>query len=403
MKTKSIYLVPALSLAALSPLSAQSTAVDKSAANYKTGPFSDYSNIIKKVITAVAEDDLPEGLTTEKLLDATGLGNIKTYEQSSTPDGNEWINKIYLNNGGKHSGALKLLSETKHNTFSVAEMSPAGTDFALQFGLNLKSAKSTIEALMKTGAPESEIEDFKKGMSEEVPMLGLTTSELLQKLDLRCNLALDLDPNEKLPTPIGALGKPNLVLRFDGITWIWDKVGGMMIGQTGLPFAKAEKDGVTSYSLPTEMAAQSMGYSPKIRVDFAKDQIWIASSPDFLNKCTNSKDTLAASPAYKTTMTGLPIKGQLLTYMSKDFANFLTTTIEGLKKQTMLEAANDTTKSQVDFVLKQLGNVQKGAAQVVSIDSKGVFIAERNVQNIDQQMTEMNKAIEQIKKAALTP
>ena len=84
MKIKHTHLLPAITLAALTPVMAQSTGVDKSAANYKEGKFSDYLEIAEKAMAANA-DDLPEELTSRDLFSALGFENIKSYAQSSTP------------------------------------------------------------------------------------------------------------------------------------------------------------------------------------------------------------------------------------------------------------------------------------------------------------------------------
>ena len=122
MKIKHTHLLPAITLAALTPVMAQSTGVDKSAANYKEGKFSDYLEIAEKAMAENA-DDLPEELTSRDLFSALGFENIKSYAQSSTPQGTEWINKIRLNNGGKNEGALKLLLDTEHKGLSVPTIS----------------------------------------------------------------------------------------------------------------------------------------------------------------------------------------------------------------------------------------------------------------------------------------
>ena len=387
MKTKYTHLVPALTLAALTPVMAQSTGVDKSAANYKEGKFTDYLEIAEKAIEAKA-DELPEGFTSRDIFKAIGLGNITTYAQSSTPQGTEWINKIRLNNGGKNEGALKLLLDSKHKGLSVPTMAPAGTDLALQFSLNLSSLEPLITGVMETAASDEDKAEFKAEMAKPVPMMEMSNSELLKKLDIRLNIALDLDPTEQLPTPIGAFDKPNLVIRIDGAAWAWAKVGAQLIGSTGLPFAKAEANGVTTYSLPAEVTAKFMGYSPVLSVDSAKDQIWIASSPEFLTKSSSGKDTLAQSAAYKATMAGLPNDGVSMTYVSKDFADFLTKTLGTFKKKGMLEGAGEEGNEQIDSALEQLAKVKTGIASVLTSDEKGILISQRSVQNIEQEMAE---------------
>ncbi len=387
MKTKYTHLLPALTLAALTPVMAQSTGIDKSAANYKEGKFTDYLEIAEKAIEAKA-DELPEGVTSRDIFKAIGLGNITTYAQSSTPQGTEWINKIRLNNGGKNEGALKLLLDSKHKGLSVPTMAPAGTDLALQFSLNLSSLEPLISGVMETAASDEDKAEFKAEMAKPVPMMEMSNSELLKKLDIRLNIALDLDPTEQLPTPIGAFDKPNLVIRIDGAAWAWAKVGAQLIGSTGLPFAKAEANGVTTYSLPAEITANFMGYSPVLSVDSAKDQIWIASSPEFLTKSSSGKNTLAQSAAYKATMAGLSNDGVSMSYVSKEFADFLTKTLGAFKKKGMLEAAGEEGNEQIDSALEQLSKVKTGIASVLTSDVKGILISQRGVQNIEQEMAE---------------
>ena len=246
---------------------------------------------------------------------------------------------------------------------------------------------------MNTAASDEDIAEFKAEMAKPVPMMEMTNSELLQKLDLRFNLVIDLDATDKLPTPIGAFDKPHIVGRIDGAAWAWAKAGGQLLGLTGLPFEKTEANGVTTYSLPAEMAENFMGYSPVISVDSNKNHIWVASSPEFLTKSSSGKNTLAESAAFKATMAGLPKEGVSMTYMSKDFATFLTQTLTTFKSGGMLEEAGEEAKTQIDNALEQLAKVKNGAAQVISTDADGILLSERNVQNIEQQMAEAMKLI----------
>ena len=393
MKSKYTQLVPALTLAALTPVMAQPTGVDKSAANYKEGKFSDYLEIAEKAIEANAED-LPDGFTSKDLFKAIGVGNITSYAQSSTPQGTEWINKIRLNNGAQNEGVLKLLLDTKHKGLSVPTMAPAGSDLAAQLSLNLSSLEPLIAGVMMSTASDEDAASFKAEMAKPVPMMEMTNSELLKKLDLRFNLVIDLDATEKLPTPIGAFDKPHIVGRIDGAAWAWAKVGGQLLGTTGLPFTKSEANGVATYRLPAEMTAQFMGYSPVISVDTNKDQIWLASSPEFLTKSSDGKDTLADSAAYKATMAGLPKDGVSMTYMSQSFATLLTQTLTTFKDGGMLEAAGEDANTQIDSAIKQLAKVKNGTAQVISTDADGILLSERGVQNIEQQMVETMKMID---------
>lgn len=393
MNTKKHIITPTLALLSISSVYAQG--VDKNAANYKKGEFSDYLSIADQAVES-NKDNLPEKFDKDVIIKALGLSNIQSYEQSSTPDKTEWVNHIQLNNGGNNEGIFQILTDSKHQGLVVPKMAPAGTDLALQLSLNLSQIESQLSSVIEMGEDE-EINQFKEGLSSEVPMLGVTTSELLKKLDLRLNFALDLDANEKLPTPIGEFNKPHITGRIDGIAWIWDKVGPMAIGGTGLPFGKVEENGITTYSLPAEMAAQFMGYSPVVQVDANKDQIWLSSTPDFLAKCTSGENTLADSPAFKATMQQLPSEGVSMTYASKEFYEFFVSSMANLQETGMLDGADEVAKAQLDTALKDAAKIQTGAAQVISKNSNGVLFSERGVQNIEQKMAELVKALDELK------
>lgn len=393
MKKTPLYL--ALGLAA-SPIYAQG--VDKSAANFKEGQFSDYLTLIDKAIDSSEGADLPEGFDKTKLYEVLGLSTIKSYAQSSTPDGAEWINHIHLNNGGASEGILKILTSSKHKGLSAPQMAPAGSDLAMQLSLNLESVEPMLREIIKMGG-EADLAELDSGLSEEVPMVGGTTSELLKKLDLRLNLVIDLDGADQLNTPFGAFDRPHLTGRIDGISWIWEKVGAMAIGGTGLPFTKTEEGAVTSYTLPAEMAAQFMGFSPTIRVDKEKDQIWLGTTPEFLTKCVSGENTLADSDAFKSTFKGLPTDGAAMTYASKDFYNFFGKSVLGaLEQQGIMEMADEATKLQIEKAKKQMNVVANGTAQVISSDASGVLFSERGVQNIEQQLADALEAFENAQK-----
>lgn len=403
MKKTHLQLASAITLAAATPAYAQG--VDKNAANFKEGPMSDYLNIAKKALNDHAEElelDLPDAVQPRHIFKMLGFENVKTYAQSSTPQGTEWINHIQLNNGGDHQGALKLFVDSKHKGLVVGDMAPAGTDLALQFTLNLASAETLIGNFMAdAGAPEDAQEEFKGAMGEETPMLGVTNSELLKKLDLRLNLAIDFDAEKKLALPIPELGElpfPNLVGRIDGATWIWNKLGPIAIGQSGLPFAMKKEGDITTYTLPAEMTQQFMGFSPVIKVDGLKDQFWIATTPEFLDKCSSGENTLAQSEAYRKVMAGLPAEGVSMTYMSKDFVNLVKDFLDKPIVKEGLEGAAPEIKDSVAESLKQIDKVQTGFGQVISTNANGILLSERNVMNIEQQMTEAMKQLESLLK-----
>ena len=77
-----------------------------------------------------------------------------------------------------------------------------------------------------------------------------------------------------------------------------------------------------------------------------------------------------------------------MSYVSKEFADFLTKTLGAFKKKGMLEGAGEEGNEQIDSALKQLAKVKTGIASVLTSDEKGILISQRSVQNIEQEMAE---------------
>jgi hypothetical protein len=235
------------------------------------------------------------------------------------------------------------------------------------------------------------MQEFEDGMKEEIPEMGMNASALLSKLDVRVNIAIDLDDKVKLALPmVGELDKPRMVIRLDGLAWIWDKMGDEMIAESGMPFQKKDEAGVTTYSLPIEMAAQFMGYSPVIAIDKTKNQIWISSSPEFLKRSMDGTESLASSLAYKGTMKGLSQKGNMMAYMSKDFAELLLK-LHGIAKANGMMDALGEQATDLDKVVEELKLIKQGSVNTLSRVDDGILMSERGVKNYQERMKEMDE------------
>jgi hypothetical protein len=264
--------------------------------------------------------------------------------------------------------------------------------------LDLRTVEELLGNVMAVaGASDNDIADMKDSMKEEVPNLGMNASALLGKLNFRVNIAVDLDDKVMLALPmVGEVDKPRMVIRLDGLTWIWDKMGDDMIAESGMPLEKKEEGGVTTYSLPPQMAAQFMGYSPVFSIDKNKDQIWISSSPEFLKRSMSGEDSLANSPAYKETVKGLAQKGNALGYMSKDFADLLIKLHGIAKANGMMENLGDA-NADIDKALAELKLIKQGSISTLSRTEDGILFSERGVKNYKERMKEMEDVMKELK------
>jgi len=226
----------------------------------------------------------------------------------------------------------------------------------------------------------------------------MTASALLSKLNVRVNIAIDLDDKVKLALPmVGELDKPRVVVRLDGLAWLWDKMGDDMIAESGMPLQKKEEGGVITYSLPAEMAAQFMGYSPVIAIDKNKNQIWISSSPEFLKRSMDGKETLANSLAYKGTMQGLPATGNAMAYMSKDFADLLLKLHGIAKANGMMEGLGEN-KADVDKMVESLKKINQGNVSTYTRGEDGLHFSSRSTESLESMLEEAEKQMEKLMK-----
>ncbi|MFT5906097.1 MAG: hypothetical protein ACI9E1_001702 [Cryomorphaceae bacterium] len=405
MKKKYLLMLPAFSLAT-STLSWGQAVADVPAAakvNLKA-EFTEAksaTDLIDKLAAMITKEAKEEGedVDGKAILKALGLGDITSYAMSSEKDGTEWKNLMFLHTGEADKGIFSLIGK-KGADFSAPNMCPAGSDLVMQMDLDLRTAEELLRNVMKAAGnvPKEEQQDFEDTMKEEIPELGMTTSALLSKLDVRVNIAIDLDDKVKLALPmVGELDKPRAVVRIDGLAWMWDKMGDDMIAESGMPLQKKEEGGVITYSLPAEMAAQFMGYSPVVAIDKQKNQIWISSSPEFLKRSMDGTESLADSLAYKGTMQGLPGKGNAMAYMSKDFADLLLKLHGIAKANGMMEGLGEN-KDDVDKMVESLKKINQGNVSTLSRSEDGLHFSSRSTESLESMIVEAEKQMQKLMK-----
>lgn len=400
MKKKYLFMLPAISLVATTSSWAQAVADVPAAAKINQKAdfveakstdklLKEFAELISDKAKAVGQD-----VDGKKLIATLGLDQITSYAMSSEKVGSEWKNLMFLHNGGSEKGIFPLLGKTNAE-FSAPSMCPGTSDLVIQLDLDLRTAEDLIRKVMKAGkATQGDLEGFEQSVKEKLPIIDMTSSALMSKLNLRINLAIDLDDKEKIPLPmVGAIEKPRVVIRLDHIAWIWDKVGSTLIENTGLPFQKKEVDGIITYSLPEEMAAALMGYTPIIKIDKKSNHIWIASSPAFLKRSTLPNESLANSLAFKGTIKGLPSKGNSMTYMSKNLADIIIRLGEKAKADGMLDMLGEQ-KDEITTMLDNLKKIDQGAISILTKTKDGILLSHRNYEDFK---TAIDKFKEQIK------
>ncbi len=397
-------MLPAVSFATCMPLVAQDLQNVPAAAKINAAAEMKEAKPAKEMLDKIAafitekSKETGENLDGNAIIAAMGLNDATSYAMSSQKDGDEWKNHTFLHNGGSDKGVFAILGK-KDAEFSVPSMCPAGTDLAFQMDLDLRTVEELIKSVMKAAnVPADEAKEFEDGMKEDIPDLGMTSSEMLGKMNIRVNVAIDLDDKVKIALPmVGEIDKPRMVIRLDGLAWIWEKMGDKMIAQGGMPLVKKEEGGVTTYSLPPEMAAQFMGFLPVLCVDKNKDQIWLATTPEFLELSKSGADPLANSAAFKAASAGLAQKGNAMAYMSKDFADFILQLMNTAKEGGHLEGLGDTQK-ELDKAVAELKLIKTGVFSSMSRTGDGILFTERGAKNYQERMKEIDEMLKELEK-----
>lgn len=321
-------------------------------------------------------DQVPKDLNVEGILKALGIMDIKAYGTSSNEEDDAWVSHSYTDIGGSNTGLVSLLGGDAEE-FVVPAIAPAGTDAAFQLKLDLTQLETILKNVIKN-ADAKELGQIEEGLSQPIEPLGMNVADLLGKMKITLNLAMDLDETHPDNTPFGPVGRPHLVGRIDGLAWAWDKVKDGLFADLPYELNEVEAGDIITYTLPDEeLKEMPFGFDPVLVVDKKANQIWMASSPGFLTKCTSGKNTLAGSAEFKAAMKDLPSKGNSLAYFSKSFLKNLASAYKTGAKDGAFGEDFEKGKDIIDAIVEDLTESKHGHAYVISKDGQGVTFSAR--------------------------
>ncbi|MEZ7956636.1 MAG: hypothetical protein QMB90_05365 [Rubritalea sp.] len=329
-------------------------------------------------IAKIEVSEIPANLQVAKIFKVLGLDAMKASALSSKKVDGSWNNKSYLYTGGSDKGILSMYGETDA-AYVVTNFAPETTDIAVQLRMDLRQATQIITEI---AAAVGQNEMMEKEMTKKQDELGgMTPFDLISKLDLCINVAIDMDRAKRMPLPdeVGTAPTTELVARIDGAAWAWDLFGDKLIMGTGIPWTKTEDAGVITYTLPAEMRDSFQGYTPTIRIDKAKNFIWMASKESVLATALNaSSKKLKDGVDFKATMASLPSNGNSLLYISKDVLNELVFQYDEAGKKGLLDDKDfKMVKPLMDKLITDLTTPKSGIAAVLAKDNEGIFSALR--------------------------
>lgn len=322
--------------------------------------------------------EIPADLKVADLFKVLGLDAMKASALSSKKVNGSWDNKSYLYTGGSDKGILSMYGKANEAYF-VANFAPETTDIAVQLRMDLRQAKQIITEIM---AAVGQSEMMTKEMDKKQDQIGgMTPFDLISKLDICVNVAIDMDRTKRMPLPenVGAAPTTEGVVRIDGVAWVWDLFGDKLIRESNIPWNKTDKAGVITYTLPAEMSDSFQGYTPTIRIDKANNYIWVASKESVLASALSSKSKkLKDGAEFKATMASLPSNGNSLLYISKNVLNELVFQYDEAGKKGLLDDKDfQIAKPLVDKLIADLTAPKSGIVAVLAMDNEGMFSALR--------------------------
>ena len=281
------------------------------------------------------------------ILRATGLDGIAGFGLSSRKlDEHRFRNRAILHLDGPARGFLQLYSGA-NAPLRIARMAPASVDIVAEAALNFKSLHETVGAVAEATAGSMGRSGWTAAILTPIRGTPITVLDILNQLETRAYLAVDLD--DAAPT---VLNLPNGPLRLPSIH-VFARIEGLADEVSRLqPLIVAE--GLTVRETPTGIEVmlpfspppRSEGWDylqPLIRVDTAANTVTFATSPAFADQFGQPGSALADSPAYQQTMTGLPVEGTSLVYISPETGPLLDRTFNSLIALTDPEESQTAT------------------------------------------------------------
>jgi len=384
MKKRYLSLVPIAALM-VSPLSAATLqpTLEKVAAKVDTdGDFlqlnkfdgdlatlKEYGELLLDIARA-ENSEIPAAFNLLKMFDLLGLDDMKASASSSKKVDGSWNNRAYLWTGGSQKGILSLYGKANEK-YEVATFAPESADIVLQLRLNLSQMNKVITEMGDAmGQGDMMRKEFGKPQEE---IGGMTPFQLIEKLNFRVNIAIDIDRKNRLVMEGADAPGAELVARIDNVAWAWDIFGEQLIKDSGMPWDKKLEGQVTTYTLSEEAAKELMGYRPVICIDKAKNYIWIASKPTVLAAARGDGPKLKDGAAFKKTMATLPQNGNSLAYVSKDLLDELVSQYKMAGKNGLLvDPQFEMAKPLVDKLIADLTGGESGMAAVISVDEQGI-------------------------------
>lgn len=308
--------------------------------------------------------EMPTSFSFVKLFQDFGLDNVKALGSSSRRmDSGLYHSRSFALTPHGRKG-LMTLNGGPAEPFMILQAAPKGTDLALEIPLHLKSVAKDSLASFIAMMPEQGRANVEAPLNEPVPMLGITTRELIEKLDARLGLFIQVYPDQQLPLPGAEVPVPGLdaLLVADRLGWLLEPLKQQflpMLSNPAIPVEVVDKDGVLTITFKTAVGPAPMDFQPMLRFDSKADRLMLATRASFLKKALEGKELLTTDAEFKTAWTGMPEEGNAAVYLSPVLLKTLQSLArQGMEVSTEPQSMKDIVNKGLDFLTPYLGHGQ---------------------------------------------
>jgi len=330
-------------------------------------------------------DDIPTELSFVKLIKQLKLDTFKSVLLSSKEIDGGWRNKAFYQGEGADDGVLSLLG-SKGERWGALDYAPAGADLIAEFDLDLSQLPELLAPMKKQFGPQfaKEVEKFEN--QEVGPALKMKA--LLHGTHARVSIVAALDAKRQIDADGVKLPNADVVIRIDGVSWLWDKYADFLKeGEQEGAIKIEEKDDKT---LITLLQVPPVGegippLSPQMIIDHKSDQVWITPRSEFLKECRGKGPKLRDSAEFKKIQNDLSKNGSVFMYAGHEvFSQFKSIYDKQLKKK-MLEGglskkpdAIKTLAQVEEFIFGKLLASKAGFGFSLEVNKNGLLMSSRS-------------------------
>ncbi|MES2597780.1 MAG: hypothetical protein V4662_20780 [Verrucomicrobiota bacterium] len=314
---------------------------------------------------AEQKKDIPPNLSFAKLFEVMGLDLVKAVGSSvrTMPNGQNHLTTFaFIPEGRK---GLMTLSGGPAEPLLLHAVSPKGTDLVLEFPLHTKDAAKVILEHMRPLMPKAEQAKMDESLKTPIPVLGLTSGELIERLAARVALVARLNPDQQLPAGDSGVTLPGIdaALVIERIGWLLEPLSQQflpLLKNGGAPVDLKEEGNTVILTFKGPMGPEPMDFQPCLHWDKTTDRVILATRVAFLKALLDPADKLAKTPAFESEWQGLPTSGNGALYVSTRLQQALLDLVpQAMKKSDKSSAADlEMMKSILEWVKPYTAHAQ---------------------------------------------